>query len=204
MESQYKANMDGVVMRSTTDVKMEVMKPNKMRYYGMGLRIVGLVFTLVAAVVGGVNKETKMMTLSIFQTLPSIHVPVTAKWFYMSSSVYLVVSNAIASSYAAVSLAYSVTRDGSNKNGSVLPLLLLDLIMVAMLFSANGAALAVGEIGLHGNSHAHWNKVCNVVKNFCVQSGASIVMSMLGSFAFLWLVVLASLNLHKRCGQFGN
>ncbi|MFS7901762.1 putative casparian strip membrane protein [Helianthus anomalus] len=73
-----------------------------------------------------------------------------------------------------------------------------DLIMMALLFSANGAATAVGMIGLNGNSHAQWHKVCYIFTRYCHQGAASVSMSFLGSFAFLWLVIFAILNLHKK------
>lgn len=113
---------------------------------------------------------------------------------------YFVVANAIACFYAAVSLvALSImSTKKTTQNGLTLALLILDLVMVALLFSANGAAAGVGLIGLHGNSHANWKKVCNVFKTFCRNSTAGFAMSMMGSFVFLWLVLLGTLSLHKK------
>ncbi|KAF5820428.1 putative casparian strip membrane protein [Helianthus annuus] len=76
-----------------------------------------------------------------------------------------------------------------------LAFLMSDLIIVALLFSANGAATAVGMIGLNGNSHTQWHKVCYIFKRYCHQGAASVTMSFLGSFAFLWLVVFAILKI---------
>ncbi|KAL4386744.1 hypothetical protein GQ457_09G023140 [Hibiscus cannabinus] len=67
-----------------------------------------------------------------------------------------------------------------------------------MLFSANGAALAIGLMGYKGNSHVRWNKVCNVFDKFCDQVAVSIVLSLLGSLAFTALIVLTVLTFHKR------
>lgn len=66
----------------------------------------------------------------------------------------------------------------------------LDKFTVALLFSGNGAAAAVGVLGYKGNSHVNWNKVCNVFDKFCGQMAASIGVSLLGSLAFLLLVVI--------------
>ncbi|KAH7838013.1 hypothetical protein Vadar_020998 [Vaccinium darrowii] len=163
------------------------------------LRVVVMGFTLVAAVVGGVNKETEVVAVTIVDTLPPLHLPVTAKRYYMSAFVYFVVANAIACFYAAISLVVlSFTTKKTTQNNVTLALLILDLIIMALLFSANGAAAAVGLIGLHGNSHVNWNKVCNVVEAFCRHSTTAFVVSMLGSFVFLWLVLLGTLNLHKK------
>lgn len=110
------------------------------------------------------------------------------------------VANAIACFYAAVSLvALSImSKKKTTQNGITFALLILDVVMVALLFSANGAAAAVGLIGLHGNSHANWKKVCNVFKTFCRFSAVAFAMSVIGSIVFLWLVLLGTLSLHKK------
>lgn len=108
------------------------------------------------------------------------------------------VANAIACTYSASSLVLMVSQRRSITEITVMLLLISDLIMVALLFSANGAAVAVGVIGIHGNSHTQWHKVCNMFKKYCHYAAASIVISMLGSFVFLCLVVLATLKLHKK------
>ncbi|XAR58477.1 hypothetical protein NMG60_11013881 [Bertholletia excelsa] len=189
--------MDGV---SSGDVKVVEIsgKSRRERWCDLVLRLLGLIFTLIAAVVGGVNKESRVVAVTVIDTLPPLHIPVTAKWYYMSAFRYFVVSSAIACAYAAVSLLLSATASRTIQNGVDLSLLVLDLLMVALLFSANGAAAAIGVIGINGNSHAKWNKVCNMVNTFCRHSMASFAMSMLGSVAFLCLVLLATLNFHKR------
>lgn len=77
-------------------------------------------------------------------------------------------------------------------------IIILDLIMMALLASATGAATAVGVIGYQGNSHVRWNKVCNVFGKFCHQVAAAVVVSLLASLSFLFSVVLAVLDLHKK------
>lgn len=84
-----------------------------------------------------------------------------------------------------------------NKNGNTaIVLYTIDLTMVAVLFSANGATVRV--IALIGNSHVQWNKVCHILKKYCIQSEISIVLSMLGSLVFLLLVIISNFNIHKR------
>ncbi|XP_038682948.1 CASP-like protein 1E1 [Tripterygium wilfordii] len=158
------------------------------------VRVLGFVVTLVGAVLVGIDKETTTVSVRLVETLPPLHVSVTAKWHYMSAFVYLMVSNAIACSYAAASLAYS----SINKNKiNAFALIILDLIITSMMFSAVGAAIGVGLIGRSGNSHVKWNKVCYVFGSFCHQMTAAIVMSLLGCFAFLGLVLLSLLKLYK-------
>lgn len=59
----------------------------KKRSYEMILRLMGLVFTLVAAIVAGTNKDTESVPISLVDGLPPLHLTLTAKWNYMSSTV---------------------------------------------------------------------------------------------------------------------
>ncbi|GFY85235.1 hypothetical protein Acr_03g0020090 [Actinidia rufa] len=72
--------------------------------------------------------------------------------------------------------------------------------MVALLFSGEGAAAAVGIIGYKGNSHVRWNKVCNVFRGVLPPDRPPPSFSLSSALvAFFLLVVLAALNLHKKC-----
>ncbi|KAF2310998.1 hypothetical protein GH714_018985 [Hevea brasiliensis] len=158
------------------------------------LRVMALVLTLAASIVLGVNKQSTVAQIQAVDGLPPLRVPVTAKWHYLSAFVFFVVSNAIACAYAAVSLLLSFSR-----KKSLVPItIILDLLAVALLFSGNGAALAVGVLGYKGNSHVRWNKVCNVFGRFCNQVAAAIALSLVGSIVFVLLVMLAALRLHKK------
>jgi hypothetical protein len=43
------------------------------------------VLTLAAAIVLGVDKQTKVVPIKIVDTLPAINLPVSAKWHYLSA-----------------------------------------------------------------------------------------------------------------------
>ena len=60
---------------------------NKLRSFELILRVVALVLTLAAAVVLGLDKQTKKVPLQLIPTLPPMDVPVTAKWRYLSAFV---------------------------------------------------------------------------------------------------------------------
>ncbi|XP_039005785.1 CASP-like protein 1E1 [Hibiscus syriacus] len=174
-----------------------VESSRRIRYCDGLLRVLVLTLTLVAAILTGVDKETKIIPITITETLPTLHVPVTAKWHYMSAFVYFLISNAIAFSYAAASLVASMAvRASKEKTGIVL--VVLDMTIMGLLLSANGAAIAVGVLSQYGNSHVQWKKVCNMFVGFCHQMTAAIIFSLVGSLIFFWLVALAILNLHKK------
>ncbi|XP_041016755.1 CASP-like protein 1E1 [Juglans microcarpa x Juglans regia] len=189
--------MDGVLR---SDVKvMESPTPSwRMRIYDVLLRFLGLAFTFVAAVLVGVTRETKIIPITISQGVPVLHIPLTAKWQYMSAFVFFLVTNSVACAYAAGSLVYSVAARSFKHMNAALALSILDLIMMALLYSANGAAAAIGLVGRDGNSHVQWRKICDVFDGYCHHLAAALVLSLIGSFAFLGLVLLSVLGLHKK------
>ncbi|KAK4265688.1 hypothetical protein QN277_026705 [Acacia crassicarpa] len=168
-------------------------KSKKVRVCDLVLRVLGLVFTLVAAVLLGVDKQTKVIGVKLVDTLPAINVPVSAKYHYLSAFVYFVVVNAIASGYAGISVA--VAGVGNRRNRALASVVrVMDAIMVGLLFSACGATIALGLIGFHGNSHLRWQKVCNVFSRFCNQVAVASLFSLLGSLSFLLLLLLPALR----------
>ncbi|CAL5347058.1 unnamed protein product [Camellia sinensis] len=187
-----------VVMESSNGGTMKVVNKTTVRGSDLGLRVLALALTLVAAIMVGLDKQTKVVPITVVSTLPPLNVPVTALWHDMSAFVYFMVTNAIACAYAALSLVLTLVATKSGKKGLTMMIMVLDLLMVALLFSGIGAAGAVGVIGYQGNSHVQWNKVCNVVEKFCHQLSAALVVSLLGSVAYMLLVGLAALNLHKK------
>lgn len=89
METQKKgSSFEGGegVERKEKEVKVET-KGRRMRSCEVVLRLLALALTLVAAIVLGVNKETKMVPMTLSPSLPPLNVPVTAKWRYLSAFV---------------------------------------------------------------------------------------------------------------------
>ncbi|KAJ8898683.1 hypothetical protein K2173_004717 [Erythroxylum novogranatense] len=192
MENGHKAfNINGV---GRSDQKVMYNGEKKGRSGEVILRMLVVLLTLVASIVVGVDKETTTVSITLMSSLPPLQIPVTAKWQYMSALVFLLVSNVFACTYAIVSLLYTLCTENIAK----VVVVILDILVMGLLFSANGAAAAVGVIGRYGNSHVRWNKVCYMVDRFCRQLGAAFALSLSGSFVLLWLVVLAIFRLHKK------
>ncbi|XP_022138120.1 CASP-like protein 1E1 [Momordica charantia] len=153
------------------------------------LRVLGFVLSFVAAIVVGLDKQTKV--------IPALDLVVSAKWHYLSAFVYLFAVDIITSSYGLLSLLLTLTNKNQS-NTSILLLIVLDTVMVALLSSGGGAAMAIGMIGYHGNSHVMWNKVCDIFGRFCKHVAVSTVLSLAGAVVFMSLVVLAVVDLQKR------
>lgn len=110
---------------------------------------------------------------------------------------YFVVANAIASGYAVLSLLVTIGARTGPK-GLALGITILDVIMVALLFSGNGAAMTMGLLGYKGNSHVQWKEVCSTFEKFCHNVMVSILVSMIGSVLFVLLAARSIFNLHRR------
>lgn len=51
------------------------------------LRVLGFVLSLVAAIVVGINKQTKVVPVTVSLNLPPLDFTLTAKWHYLSALV---------------------------------------------------------------------------------------------------------------------
>ena len=70
--------------------------------------------------------------------------------------------------------------------------------MLGLAASATGTAGGVAYIGLKGNSHVGWNKVCNTYDKFCRHVGGSIAVALFASILLVLLVWLSLFTLYSR------
>lgn len=162
----------------------------------VALRVFILAATLVAALLMGVDRQTSTVQVTIADTLPPLQVPVTAKMSYSSAFVYFVVANAMACAFSVVSLA------ACRKRSAVVLLMIGDLVVMALLFSAVGASAEFGILGERGNSHVRWGKVCHVYNKFCERAMAAVIVSLIAAFTNLVHLMLAILDLHKNSSYY--
>lgn len=75
-----------VVVGVRSNVKVIQSVTTKLRWPFDGVvRFLGLAFTLIAAVVVGVDNESKIISVTLTKALPPIHFYASAKWQYMSA-----------------------------------------------------------------------------------------------------------------------
>lgn len=70
--------------------------------------------------------------------------------------------------------------------------------MAGIMASATGATGGVAYIGLKGNSHVNWSKICNFYDKFCRHIGASALVSLIASIILVILVIISSYSLYRR------
>lgn len=71
-------------------------------------------------------------------------------------------------------------------------------VMLGLVASATGTAGGVAYIGLKGNSHTGWMKVCNVYDKFCRHLAGSIAVALFASFVLVFLIILSVFSLHRK------
>ncbi|KAF5736934.1 CASP-like protein 1D1 [Tripterygium wilfordii] len=65
----------------------------------------------------------------------------------------------------------------------------------------HGHAGGVAYIGLKGNSHVGWTKVCNVYDKFCRHIGSAVAVSLFGAVVLVALIFLSIFSIHRKIGK---
>lgn len=160
------------------------------------LRVVLLASLVVAVVVMVTSKQTELIPVPF----PPFRAPLSAKFTHSPAFIYFVAGLSVAGLYSIISTLasfYNLIKPG------FCPLLIshfiiLDVLMLGIVGSATGAAGGVAYIGLKGNSHVGWGKVCNLYDKFCRHLGASVAVSLFASIVLVVLIILSIHSLSKK------
>jgi uncharacterized protein (TIGR01569 family) len=71
-------------------------------------------------------------------------------------------------------------------------------VILGILASATGTAGSMAYLGLKGNKHTGWNKICNIYDKFCRHIGASVAVGLFGSIVALLLIWISARSIHSR------
>lgn len=77
-------------------------------------------------------------------------------------------------------------------------IMLILQVMLGIVASATGASGGVGYIGLKGNSHSRWTKICNVYDKYCRHIGSATGVSLLAAVLLVLLSMHSSYSLYLR------
>ncbi|KHG13245.1 CASP-like protein [Gossypium arboreum] len=89
-------------------------------------------------------------------------------------------------------------RKPSYTNTILLAFALMDVVFVGIVASATGSAGSVAYIGLRGNSHVRWDKICNVYDEFCRHIGTAIAFSLFAAILLVFLTMFSTFALYKK------
>ncbi|GMI95856.1 CASP-like protein 1D1 [Hibiscus trionum] len=175
----------------------EAAPPAAAKYSALdvGLRVLLFAASVSAAVVMGTAKQTEMVPVPGFP--PTIRVPFTAKFNHSPAFIYFIAALSLTGLYSIITTLASISVSRKTKT-ILLALALLDVVFVGIVASATGAAGGVAYIGLRGNNHVRWNKICNVYDKFCRHIGSAVALSLFAAVLLVFLSMISTFTLYKK------
>ncbi|KAH1089204.1 hypothetical protein J1N35_016461 [Gossypium stocksii] len=164
----------------------------------VGLRVVLLAAAVIAVVVMATSKQTEMVPVPGLPT--SVRVPFSAEFTDSPAFVYFMAALSTTGLYSIITVLASILlgRKPSYANIILLAFALMDVVFVGIVASATGAAGSVAYIGLRGNSHVRWDKICNVYDEFCRHVGTAIAFSLFAAILLVFLTMFSTFALYKK------
>ncbi|XP_010548920.1 PREDICTED: CASP-like protein 1D1 [Tarenaya hassleriana] len=162
----------------------------------VGLRVILFAATLTSVVVMVTSKQTELVPVPGTR----LRFPNPAKFTDSPALIYFVAALSVACFYSIVSTLASLSAISKPSCSSILFLYLaiLDVMMLGIVASATGAGGGVAYIGLKGNKHVRWGKICNIYDKFSRHVGGSIAVSLFASVVLVLLSVASVVSLYKR------
>ncbi|CAN7027212.1 hypothetical protein BRARA_F03733 [Brassica rapa] len=155
----------------------------------LGLRVLAFLATLSAAIVMGLNKETKTFVVGNVGNTP-IKATFTAKFQHTPAFVYFVVANAMVSFHNLLMIALQLFGGKTELTGfRLLSIAILDMLNVTLLSAAANAAGFMAEVGKNGNKHARWDKICDRFATYCDHGAGALIAAFAG--VVLMLIISA-------------
>lgn len=160
------------------------------------LRLLLLASSIIAVVVMVTGNETQLVYSPLYKGL----VPAPAKFRYSPAFVYFVVALSVAGLYSIITglLSLSTLTKRCTTAKTLFLLAIYDLVMLGIVASATGTAGGVAYVGLKGNSHVNWGKICHLYGKFCRHVGASTAVALFASVLLLLLVMVNAHALYRR------
>ncbi|KAI3692488.1 hypothetical protein L6452_32304 [Arctium lappa] len=165
----------------------------------VALRVILFATALVAVIVMVTSKQTKLIPVA-----PGIAIPKDAKFNHSPAFVYFVAALSVACLYSIVTGALSglaLKKPGGCSTKLQLHFVIFDALLLGIVAAATGAAGGVAYIGLKGNSHVRWNKICHTYGSYCFHFATSILLSLVSSITLLLLVWLSAYVLSKKIAR---
>ncbi|TKW31597.1 hypothetical protein SEVIR_2G116200v4 [Setaria viridis] len=162
----------------------------------LALRALLFVVTLAGLVVLATAKQTVLIPVPLLRTVLAMD----AKFKDSPALIYLLVALCVTCLYSLLTALGSMRLISGSASAAktVFLLLLLDVFYAAVMASATGSAGGVAWIGLKGNSHTRWAKICDTYGKFCRHIGASVFLGLVASIVLVLLAVLNAYSLYRR------
>nr|XP_043627463.1 CASP-like protein 1 [Erigeron canadensis] len=163
------------------------------------LRVLLFATGLVAVIIMVTSKQTKLIPFA-----PGFLISRDAKFNYSPAFIYFVAALSVATLYSIITGVLSVfalISSGGVSTKMQFHFVMFDALLLGVVAAATGASGGVGYIGLKGNSHTGWTKICDRYHTYCVHFGVSIFLSLVSSIVLLLLVWLSVYTLSKKIAR---
>ncbi|XP_022761210.1 CASP-like protein 1D1 [Durio zibethinus] len=164
----------------------------------VALRVLLFAASLSSVVVMVTSKQTKLVPMPGFPTGPRVTIP--AKFNHSPALIYFIAALSVTGLYSIITTlaSISIIQKPAYSKSFLLVFAFLDVVFVGIVASATGAAGDVGYIGLKGNSHVGWTKICGVYDKFCRHIGSSVALSLFAAILLVFLSMMSTFTLYKR------
>ncbi|KAI3690546.1 hypothetical protein L2E82_48627 [Cichorium intybus] len=159
---------------------------------------------LFATAVAGIvllvtSKQTKLIPVA-----PGLAISRTGKFSHSPAHIYLLAALSTAALYSIITgliSVFALMKPGGASAKLKFHFVILDSLLLGIVAAATGASGGVSYIGLKGNSHSRWNKICNMYDTYCIHVGAAILLSLISSITLLLLVWINVHALSKKIAR---
>ncbi|GER55878.1 CASP-like protein 8 [Striga asiatica] len=160
------------------------------------LRFLLFASCVAAVIVMVTGKQSELIPIPF----PPFLVSRDAKFNHSPALIYFVAAVSVAGLYAAITtiVSFFVVLKPTSYIKLVSHLVIFDVLVLGIMAAATGAAGAVAYIGLKGNSHVQWRKICDIYDGFCKHIGSSVAVSLFGSVVLTLLIIISVRALSKR------
>ncbi|KAE8726358.1 CASP-like protein 1D1 [Hibiscus syriacus] len=160
-------------------------------------RIFVFAAALCSVVVMVTSEQTEVVPVP---GLPGVRLPLPAKFNHSPALIYFVAALSVTGLYSIITTlaSVSVILKPVYSKTFLLAFAFLDVVFVGIVASATGAAGGVAYIGLKGNSHVGWTKICNVYSKFCRYNASSIALALFAAILLALLSMMSTFKLYKK------
>ncbi|KAK1395134.1 CASP-like protein 1 [Heracleum sosnowskyi] len=160
------------------------------------LRVLLFATTVTAVVVMVTSKQTEWIP----DRLPPFRIRNSSRFTDSPAFVYFVAALSVAGLYSIISTLLSILallKPGNWKH-LVSHFVVIDVLLLGIVASATGVAGGVAYIGLKGNSHSRWLKICNIYDTFCAHVASATAVALVASIVLVLLILLSVFTLSRR------
>ncbi|KAL8121626.1 CASP-like protein 1 [Apium graveolens] len=159
------------------------------------LRVLLFLTSLTAVVVMVTSKQKELVPFPPFGMVPN-----TSRFTDTPAFVYFVAALSTAGLYSIITTLLSISVLSKPGYSKILAfyIVAMDVVMLAIVAAASGTAGGVAYIGLRGNSHSRWNKICNIYDTFCQHTAGAILVSLFAATLLILLILHSVFTMNRK------